>query len=1380
MPTSLSGRMSVHRMPYGAEVRPDQSVRFRLWAPSHSAIGLSIDGDDGGDEPLAMQACGEGWHELVTDRAGAGSRYRFVLPDGSRVPDPASRHQPEDVHGPSEVIDPAAYAWRDAAWRGRPVEEAVIYELHVGAFTPAGTFRAAIDKLDHLVTLGVTAIEIMPVSDFPGRWNWGYDGVLPFAPDGTYGRPDDLKALVDAAHARGLMVLLDVVYNHFGPEGAYLHAIAPQTFTDRHKTPWGAAINTDGADAGPVREFFIHNALYWVEEFHLDGLRLDAVHAILDDGPKHLLEELAERVRNAAPDRHIHLLLENEENEASRLLRGPDGKPRWYSAQWNDDVHHVLHVAASGESAGYYADYHGDTHKLGRALAEGFAFQGEVMPYRGHARGEPSAALPPTAFVAFMQNHDQVGNRAFGDRLTAIAAPEAVRALAAVYLLLPQIPLLFMGEEWGAAQPFPFFCDFGPDLADAVRQGRRDEFARFPEFKDPAMRERIPDPMAKETFTSAKLAWDDRTREPHAGWHDWYRRALATRHAEIVPRLAGIRAGGRFEVIGDGAVVVRWQLGETSRGEAGGGEAGVLMLAANLSAQPVHGFPPAGGRVLWRECQAGDADGGDDASDGGASGGDVGRTGTFGPWSVRWSLQEPQTKDAGAAVAASALDRLAQRMGIEPEFRDAHGAIVPTGDETKRSLLAAMGVAAADDAQARDALEALTRADWLRPLPPVVVSRADAGAISVDVVLPARAGEIAWMLRLEDGAERSGRVAFDGLELLAEHNVEGQALQRRRLVLGRDLPWGYHRLDIEPDGATTTLIITPGRCWLPSALVEGRRLWGIAAQLYLLRSNDDWGIGDFGDLRRLIELAAPRGADVIGLNPLHAMFHLHPEHASPYSPASRLLLNILYIDVPALPGLLDCQRAREVVASERFLSILKAVDVCRRQPLVDYTRVTTLKLAALEAMFGAWRGSADKRRGHDFEAFRREQGEVLQRHCLYFALQEHFAGADPAQLDWHAWPEPYHDPASAAVTRFAQANEDRIEFLAWLQWMADEQLRGAAALAADRGMVVGLYRDLAVGADRAGAETWSNAAAVVSGVQVGAPPDIYNPAGQDWGLPPFHPAALRDEGYRSFIELLRANMRHAGGLRIDHVMGLQHLYWVPQGQKPSAGAYVRYPMADMVGILALESHRQRCLVVGEDLGTVPEGFRDRMTEANILSYRVLFFEREEKTGAFLPPQAYPALAMAVAGSHDLPTLRGWWEGRDLDLKERLHLFPDPPEASRQRGIREDDRRLLLQALRREELLPNEDDPDDPPDIATLARAAHAYLARSPSLLSLVQIDDLTDEADPVNVPATSHEHPNWRRRQSMTLEDLASNLAFKDLIEDFKRSRGMRLLRAGP
>lgn len=580
-------------------VEPNGYVRFRLWAPAAEKVRLLLSA--GAQLPMAAKP--GGWHELVTDQAKSGSRYQYVMPDGMRVPDPVSRFQPDDVHGPSEVIDPASYKW-STDWTGRPWMEIVLYELHIGAFTKEGAFRAAIGKLDHLAGLGVTAIEIMPVADFPGRRNWGYDGVLLYAPDSSYGRPEDLKALVEAAHVRGIAVLLDVVYNHFGPDGNYLPLYAPAFFNKARATPWGDAINYDGAGSEAVREFVIHNALYWLEEFDLDGLRFDATHAIIDKSDKHLLDELAERAR-AFADRPIHLLLENEENETRRIAP-QDCAPAGFTAQWNDDVHHVLHVAATGERSGYYADYEGRTDLLALALAEGFAYQGEIMPYRGAPRGEPSAFLPPSAFVAFIQNHDQIGNRAFGERLGMIAPAHVMRALSAVYLLLPQTPMIFMGEEWGAEQPFPFFCDFDGDLAEAVRKGRHEEFARLPEFADPEQRERIPDPLAEATFESAKLDW---TRIDRAHY-ERYRALIAVRKREITPRLKQITRGGESIIHGEGAIEVRWSVGANE----------ALTLAANLSDTHV-AFPPSRGRALWSEGHCEPA---------------------LGPWSVRWSLETPQ------------------------------------------------------------------------------------------------------------------------------------------------------------------------------------------------------------------------------------------------------------------------------------------------------------------------------------------------------------------------------------------------------------------------------------------------------------------------------------------------------------------------------------------------------------------------------------------------------------------------------------------------------------------------------------------------------------------------------------------------------------------
>jgi maltooligosyltrehalose trehalohydrolase len=589
-------------LPFGAELFGD-SVRFRFWAPKEAHVAVVIDG-----RSHAMNKLDHGWHQYVAKDAAAGALYKYVLDDGSEVPDPASRFQPGDVHGPSEVIDPRAFPWNDASWGGRQWEECIIYELHIGAFTADGTFHAAIERLDWLVDLGITAIEIMPVADFPGDRNWGYDGVLLFAPESSYGRPDDMKAFIDAAHARGIAVILDVVYNHFGPDGNYLSAYSP-IFTELHHTPWGAAVNYDAKGSSVIREFVIENALYWIHEFHLDGLRLDAVHAIKDDSDLHVLDEIAMRIRQSVHDRPVHLLLENEENEASHLKRDSAGHPLRYSAQWNDDVHHVLHAAATGETSGYYVEYAGRTELLGRGLAEGFAFQGQLMEYRGTRRGEPSGDLPPTAFVSFIQNHDQVGNRAFGDRITAFAPEDAMRAIVSVYLLLPQIPMLFMGEEYGASTRFAFFCDFEPKLAELVKNGRREEFAKFPEFQDPQKREQIPDPTARVTFESSKLNWSEVSEPRHADWLNLYRKLLAIRHRDIVPILKepGLSSGS-YELLGPGAVAVTWTVQGGSR----------LKLIANLNAAPLTRAMAPEGEVLWRV--------GTDTTE------------AIGGWSVRWEI----------------------------------------------------------------------------------------------------------------------------------------------------------------------------------------------------------------------------------------------------------------------------------------------------------------------------------------------------------------------------------------------------------------------------------------------------------------------------------------------------------------------------------------------------------------------------------------------------------------------------------------------------------------------------------------------------------------------------------------------------------------------
>jgi maltooligosyltrehalose trehalohydrolase len=578
-----------HSMPFGAELTASGEVRFRLWAPVAREVELVL--HDNPDQPrlLKMGARPEGWFELVTAEARAGSRYRYRIDGKQEVPDPASRSNPEDIQGPSEVIDPQAFQWDDDAWRGRPWHEAVIYELHVGTFSPEGTFAGVERKLDHLVELGVTALELMPIADFPGKRGWGYDGVLQFAPESAYGRPEELKSLITAAHRRGLAVMLDVVYNHFGPEGNYLHLYAPQFFTEHHHTPWGAAINFDSAGSKMVRDFYIHNTLYWLEEYHFDGLRFDAVHAILDDSKPNVLTEIARTVRSKVQNeqaRNIFLVLENGANQ-SRFLGRP-GAADTFDGQWNDDLHHCLHVILTGENDGYYEDYAENPHAmLCRSLAEGFAYQGQMSAHLGNARGEHSAHLPPTAFVNFLQNHDQIGNRAFGERISSIArSPEALRAANAVLLLAPSPPMLFMGEEWQAPQPFPYFCDFEPELAAKVREGRKREFARFEKFSDKGGLANLPDPTAPETYRSACLDWSVLEQRKHADILDQTQRLLAIRHKDIVPLIPKVKAGTCTKLEASGAFAVDWGLDNGS----------ILHLLANLTERAV----PIVGRVAGR------------------------------------------------------------------------------------------------------------------------------------------------------------------------------------------------------------------------------------------------------------------------------------------------------------------------------------------------------------------------------------------------------------------------------------------------------------------------------------------------------------------------------------------------------------------------------------------------------------------------------------------------------------------------------------------------------------------------------------------------------------------------------------------------------------
>ena len=704
---------------------------------------------------------------------------------------------------------------------------------------------------------------------------------------------------------------------------------------------------------------------------------------------------------------------------------------------------------------------------------------------------------------------------------------------------------------------------------------------------------------------------------------------------------------------------------------------------------------------------------------------------------------------------SESLGRLARLAGVEPEYWDIWGNHHPVDEAGMRTILAALGYAATDEAAIADAIARLEEAPWRRTLPPVLIVR-KGKPVQVPVVLPRTALALPIECRLTREDNTTVEFVFRPAEVVveAERRVDDAELVRLTLVVPAELPLGYHRLafgdeETPASAGTMRLIVAPERCYLPPALARGGRIWGLSAQLYSLRRAGNWGIGDFTDLATAVDITADLGADILGLNPVHALFLDRPEWASPYSPSSRQFLNPLYIDVEAVPEFASCPEARTLVrhAAEKL-------NAWRDQSYVNYGEIAPFKQKVLYALYqwlvGPEHESALAGRRAAFQRFCEAEGVPLVRFALFNVLTETFA-----DIPWQQWPACYRRPDTPECRAFAEEHAARIEFYMYLQWIADEQLAAAKARADESGMAVGLYIDLAVGAAREGSDAWANPDVIVQQAKVGCPPDPFNMMGQDWSIPPFHPHLLRELAYEPFISMLRANMRHAGALRIDHVMGLLHLFWIPADEPPARGAYVQYPFEDLLALVALESQRERCLVVGEDLGTVPEGFRERMAAADVLSYRVLYFERTGER--FRPPHEYPALALACVTTHDLATLWGYWRGADIALKDELSQYPSEQALDDERNARVHERHLLLRALATEGLLPASRDPnnvDGLPMDANLAAALHAFLARSPAQILLVQIDDVMEEHEQINLPGTNEERPNWRRKLSQPLEAL--------------------------
>jgi 4-alpha-glucanotransferase len=721
----------------------------------------------------------------------------------------------------------------------------------------------------------------------------------------------------------------------------------------------------------------------------------------------------------------------------------------------------------------------------------------------------------------------------------------------------------------------------------------------------------------------------------------------------------------------------------------------------------------------------------------------------------------------------SLLDQLARQRGIGDAYHNWRGELLPISRETKIAILAAMGCPTADPADLERELRAHDARYMSELLSPVSVTHPRRTGVPVAIPVDELDRPLRWEITLADGRLARGESHAGSLQENERREIDGRWQTRRELRLPTDLPHGYHTLRVELDSgaaAQGALVVAPRVCFEPDVLRAGGRLWGVAVQLYTLRSAQNWGMGDFADLAAVVRGSADQGAAFIGLNPLHALFPGNPWQFSPYSASSRHFLNVLYIAVEQVPEYSRCETALAHVATGAFQAELARL---RATAVVDYPGVTCVKLPVLRMLhqqFHREQAAGATARGQEFHAYVAERGASLQLHALHDALDEHMRAEDSSRWGWPVWPEQYRDPMHPAVRAFAGTHAEAVEFHAWLQWVADCQLAGAQSLARELGMPIGLYGDYAVGVNPSGSETWSDQALYRKGAGVGAPPDALALKGQDWGIPPQDPNVLIAEQYRPFRNLIGANMRHFGALRLDHVMALFRQWWVPVGLGSTAGGYVHYPLDDLMSVLALESEQHGCLVVGEDLGTVPPEMSHAMGERAVYSYRVLLFEKRAD-GGFIPPQEYPRRAIATITTHDLPTLLGYWSASDIELRRQLDLYPS--DELRQQVVTERvrDRTALLAALAGQGLGVEGCDGSAASYSTALSRAVHLYLARTASALVVLQAEDLVGMADPVNVPGTSDAHANWQRKMCCTIDEMLQDATVRALLRDIRVAR---------
>lgn len=1342
--------------------RPGLLYGYRVYGPYDPVRGHRFNSNKLLIDPYAKALFGS----LVYDEANYGYRKIDRAQDLSYDDRDNARHIPKCrvIAYPDE---PSPSARPHIPWKN-----SILYELHVRGYTKQhpdvaaelrGTFAglAATPVIDHLLNLGITTVELLPVHAFSderhlvqrGLTNyWGYNSLNCFCPEPRYlatGKDTEIRDTVDKLHAAGIEVILDVVYNHTGEgdelgptlsfrgiDNASYYQLAPDSRYYVNNSGCGNTLNF----AHPqIRQMVIDSLVHWAEQFDVDGFRFDLAVSLgrdpdLFDGQSAMLSAI-----------HRHPSLSKLKLIAEPWDVGPQGHqtgnfpPGW--AEWNDHYRDCIRRA-----------WRGDAGVLGELATR---MTGSSDIFGNEARG-PLASLNYVTchdgftledLVSYSTKHNeanQENNHDGPDENFSWNCGEEgpstephiqsqrqrqKRSLLATLLLSQGVPMLLAGDEFGRTQ-----------------KGNNNAYCQDNELSWVKWKNRESDNLDLLNFLKAmirlRLNFPVLRRDTHLTGHH----TGAKGHKDIT----WLHPDGHEMTIGDWKQADAHILGFHLASARDCKDDLIILMNMGEYGAPFtlpEEFREQNWYILLNTGQSNI----DEPSF------PMPKDLTLEPHSL--IVASPRQRDAS-------LFELARRAGIADHYWDITGGFHKTGIATARALLGKMGYQAETPDEVANSLTAFEDSEWQNILPSTLVVKVDK---DIDVPISAQSGTfkglLFWEITTEQAARLEGQVQSEELPILQRTQRKGGCWERRCLKIAPPLPLGYHKAVLSGAiDAEMMVIVVPERCYLPSSITEGRKFWGLTVQLYSLRSENNWGMGDFHDLEQLAIWAGCKGASTVVLNPLHALFPHHPDSASPYFPSSRSFLNPLYLSVSDLPDFEKCTDVRNHLSDPAVASKLASL---RDQDWINYTDVGDLKYDLIQKLYVYFLNhhlkSPEDEVAQAFHDFCEEGGQALKNFAAFEILANHFG--TPV---WTNWPAEYRNPDSQAISAFVNSHPEEFEFCIYCQWQADAQLARAASEAKQAGMVLGLCRDLAVGCSAHGADGWRHQNVYTETARLGAPPDPFNPSGQNWGVAPTNPHSLKAQGYAPFTEVLRANMRHAGILRIDHVMGIARQFWIPGGHGSKEGTYIEYPFDDLIGILALESQRNRCMIIGEDLGTVPDGFRERMAAANVLSSRVLYFEQEKDH--FRAPDDYPLMAAACLSTHDLPTLLGYWQGSDLDEMQKLNLYPSVEVQRLMEDGRIRDKAALVSMLQSQGFLNTHEHRNA--DWSRIWDAVHGFLAGTKSVLALVQLDDLTDETVQINLPGTSdHQRPNWRRRQQSGLQDMVADIKINKRLNLMLRIR---------